>query len=176
MLAHGNTERLGINAVEAIFLRDKWLFREQTVSDWGIDAHAEPTEDDEPLGRLAALQIKTGPSYFVKRGDGYVYRGSKRHLDYWLRHALPVYIILHNPEVNLTLWQKVEQYLVTINDSGRWSIQIPKSNVLNDEALRHIKRSTASDPNSFRRYLMALDYPMMKRFFHRKAYMRVMEY
>ena len=36
-----NTERLGMNAVEAIFLGFKWTFRSQPVSDYGIDAQVE---------------------------------------------------------------------------------------------------------------------------------------
>ena len=39
------TERRGVNAVEAVFLNDfKWIFREQAVSDFGIDAQAEVGE------------------------------------------------------------------------------------------------------------------------------------
>jgi Domain of unknown function (DUF4365) len=45
------TERRGVNAVEAVFLNDfKWIFREQAVSDFGIDAQAEVVEFDKPTG------------------------------------------------------------------------------------------------------------------------------
>lgn len=37
-----------------------WKFREQHESDWGIDAIIEIAEDDRPIGRLIALQIKSG--------------------------------------------------------------------------------------------------------------------
>jgi hypothetical protein len=51
------TDRDGVNAVEGIFIRElKWIFREQAISDWGIDAHVEVTNRDEPSGRLLALQ------------------------------------------------------------------------------------------------------------------------
>lgn len=52
------TERVGVNAVEAIFLSMGWIFREQTISDFGIDAHVEPKDDGIPTGQLIALQIK----------------------------------------------------------------------------------------------------------------------
>lgn len=56
-----HTDRDGVNAVESIFIRElKWIFREQTISDWGIDAHVEVTNRDEPIGRLLAVQIKSG--------------------------------------------------------------------------------------------------------------------
>ena len=55
------TERVGVNAVEAIFLNElNWAFREQTVSDYGIDAQVEVMEDGKPTGKLIALQIKSG--------------------------------------------------------------------------------------------------------------------
>lgn len=170
------TERKGINAVERLLLENSWIFREQTVGDWGIDAQAEPTNNGKPLGKLVALQIKTGKSYFARKGDGFVYRGNRRHLDYWLQHSLPVYIIIHDPDEDITLWQKIEQHLISQRNGDRWTIPIPKSNIFNTKALVHIKRNTASDPNSFRRYFMALDLSLMKKFFGKIAFMDVMEF
>ena len=103
-------ERRGLNAIEAVFISDfSWAFREQTVSDFGIDAQAEIFEAGKATGKLIALQIKTGASYFRKHGDDYVFYGEQRHLDYWLNHSLPVFLILHDPDRNLTLWQKIER-------------------------------------------------------------------
>jgi hypothetical protein len=69
-----NTERSGVNAVEAIFLNEfKWAFREQAVSDYGIDAIVEEKDGDRPTGKLIALQIKSGESYFKKRRGNYVF-------------------------------------------------------------------------------------------------------
>ena len=46
-------DRIGVNAVEAIFVKELgWIFREQTISDWGIDAHVEVAEEERPTGRL----------------------------------------------------------------------------------------------------------------------------
>ena len=79
------TGRIGVNAVERIFLQEfHWYFREQTTSDFGIDALVEVADDDEkPSGKLIALQIKSGSSYFKKRGKDYVFYGKKQHLEYW---------------------------------------------------------------------------------------------
>lgn len=44
------TERLGVNTVEQAFLNMDWLFREQPISDFGIDAHAEPNGENKPKG------------------------------------------------------------------------------------------------------------------------------
>lgn len=81
-----NTERVGVNAVEAIFLGFKWVFRPQPISDYGLDAQIEIWEAEKFTGKLVALQIKSGASYFErKKGDDYVFTGELKHLDYWTR-------------------------------------------------------------------------------------------
>jgi hypothetical protein len=51
-----------------------------TRSDFGIDAQVEIVEDDEPNGRVIALQIKSGPTFFArKRGSAYRFFGEKGH-------------------------------------------------------------------------------------------------
>ena len=45
-------ERVGINAVERTILRFGWIFREQSIADFGIDAHAEVCEGGKPTGGL----------------------------------------------------------------------------------------------------------------------------
>jgi len=155
-------DRRGVNAVEAIFINElKWAFREQTISDFGIDAQAEVVEDDKLTGKLIALQIKTGVSYFRKHGDDYIYYGEQRHLDYWLNHSLPVYLILRDPERNLTLWQKIERHLVKVTEHG-WSIIVPSANVLNASAKEAIAAGLPSDLLSIRRARMAMDLDLMK--------------
>jgi len=156
------TERLGVNAVERAFLELGWLFREQSINDYGIDAQAEPKSDGIPTGQLIALQIKTGRSYFRKRGDNVVFYGDRRHLDYWQHHILPVFIILHNPESEVTLWQRVERNLVEEHKDGRWSILIPLTNKLDAAAVEYIRHGISSDPASVRRFRLAADFPLMR--------------
>ena len=171
-----NTERVGVNAVEKIFLDDfKWVFREQTVSDYGIDAIVESFDDDDkPSGKLIALQIKTGASYFKEKKDNdYVFRGEPRHLEYWTNHALPVFIVLHNPENGMTLWQKIERRLVTETERG-WSITIPSGNVLDKDAKKFFEAAMAPDDEAMRRFTFAVDLDMMKVFAeHDEVYLRM---
>jgi hypothetical protein len=156
------TERRGINAVEAIFLDEfRWFFREQAVSDVGIDAQVEVAEHGQATGKLIALQIKSGPSHFRKQGSDYVYHGTQRHLDYWLGHSLPVYLILHDPDRKLTLWQKVERHLARVTDSG-WSIIIPAGNILSAAFKESIVAGIPTDLPSIRRARMAMDLDLMK--------------
>lgn len=47
-----------------------WLFREQPTEDYGIDAHVEIVEHEDVRGRLLALQIKSGESWFRETTEG----------------------------------------------------------------------------------------------------------
>lgn len=159
------TDRTGIHAVAAIFERLNWIFREQPTSDYGIDAQAEKRNPDgKGGGKLIALQIKTGPSHFKKRGSGYVYYGEERHRDYWTNHSLPVFIILHDPEQNLTLWQRIENHLIEDKKNGRWAIAIPADQTLDEKHEHFIAAGIASDLSSLRRSRLALDLPLIRQF------------
>jgi hypothetical protein len=88
---------------------------------------------------------------------------------------LPVFILIHDPKEKLTLWQKVEVHLIKMQSGGRWSIQIPKKNILNKAALPCFKEGVASDPSSFLRALMALDYPLMLKVRQQETFMKIIE-
>ncbi len=104
------TERIGINKTEEIILKEfGWIFREQPVVDMGIDAQVETINNGKPSGKLIALQIKTGESHFKKKNDGLIYYGSLEHLEYWLNHSLPVFIIAHLPTRNETYWVSIQR-------------------------------------------------------------------
>lgn len=56
-------ERIRVGIALAAFESLDFAFREQSESDYGIDAHAELIESEQPTGRLLGLQLKSGPSY-----------------------------------------------------------------------------------------------------------------
>lgn len=174
----GLTERKGVNAVEEIFLNDfGWLFRDQPVLDFGIDAHVEVTEDGTPTGQLVGLQIKSGTSYFkYEREDAYTFHGEQRHLTYWTNHSLPIFLILHNPETQQTLWQRIESRLIREGKDGRWSIDVPKRNALSSEAAIYFKEGITRDEISFRRFMLAVDYPIMREVERRPVFLHVEEW
>lgn len=136
----GGTGRAGIHAVGLLVEGDLgWIFREQAVNDYGIDAHLEPRDlSDNPSGRLVALQIKSGPSYFAEKdASGFVYRGSNEHLAYWLGHSLPVVIILHDSATGAAYWQVVNESTVSRTDKG-WKLVIPANQLLNLSAKQQL--------------------------------------
>jgi hypothetical protein len=68
------TERDGVLSVQRIFNnRLGWLCREHPTSDFGIDAHVEAVANHLATGRLLALQIKSGESYFERTSDAGIY-------------------------------------------------------------------------------------------------------
>lgn len=170
--------RLGIQAVSLILTRMRWAVREQSTSDFGIDLQAEKLNDDgQGTGRLIALQVKTGKSWFRQRGSHYVYYGEERHRSYWTNHSLPVFIVIHDPDDCVTLWQRVERHLIEPGRNGRWSIGIPAGNMLDAEHERFILAGIASDEGSVRRHRLALDMPLMSRFAEEEfAYLRIEEW
>ena len=159
------TDRVGVIAAQSIFVQEfGWIFREQFVSDFGIDAQVEVTQGEKPTGRLLALQVKAGASFFKPNKTGnFVYYGEGRHLRYWERHSLPVAIVMHNPESGLTLWQRISDGEVEQRKNDRWSIEIPSTNVLNADAMPRLIKGV-SDITAQRRLSLQFDLPLMKEF------------
>ena len=160
------TERAGVHEVGSIFAKEfGWYFREQSVSDFGVDAEVEiADEGGAPTGQLIALQIKSGKSFFKhKTGDGYTYYVEPRHLEYWLRHSLPVFLIMHDPEARVTLWQRVERHLVRQTNKG-WAMTVPIANRLSGKAKQRLANGVGSDRESVKRYRFAADKDDMKRY------------
>lgn len=159
-----NTGRIGVHAVGlGIEKTLNWIFREYPTSDHGIDAHVEIVDNRrDATGRLIALQIKSGKSYFDEEApDGYVFRGDRNHLTYWMRHSLPVIVVLHDPTAEVSHWQVVNQQTVETTEKG-WKMTVPKSQVL-DASARDRLSDIADIPVEHRRLAsLALAKPWME--------------
>ncbi|WP_328410797.1 DUF4365 domain-containing protein [Nocardia sp. NBC_00403] len=109
MTDSNGTERLGVYGVGLQIAKLGWIFRIQSESDFGVDAHVEIVADGRATGRLIALQIKSGPAYFREqaRGGGWVVRGKKRNMVYWRDHQLPVLLVLHDAGTGCTYWTHI---------------------------------------------------------------------
>ena len=136
------TDRLGVVKVEHFFSSQGWLFREQSLHDYGIDAQVEIMEGGVPTGDLIAIQIKSGVSYFSESNrNNFVFRTDEAHIDYWFRHSLPVIVVLYNPDRDECLWEAVTEE--TIKNAGKgWKIEIPKAKRLEEESLRELRGLT----------------------------------
>jgi hypothetical protein len=139
MPRYSPAERVGVNAAEEIVVkRLHWIFREQPIVDVGIDAHIEPVEEGNPSGRLLAAQIKSGASHFKDKGDTLVYYGQSAHLDYWLKHSLPVIIIAHIPST-LSYWAHVTAETAERTKKA-WKIKIPKTQIFDESCKAQLEQ------------------------------------
>ncbi len=122
---NSQTDRVGVQTVGLLFETCGYIFREQPIVDCGIDAQVELVDDNLASGRLIALQIKSGASWFKETtDDGYVFRGDMEHLKYWLNHALPVLIVLCDTNNGTAYWQSINKY--TISYTGKaWKVTVP---------------------------------------------------
>jgi hypothetical protein len=142
------TERLGVSALDYFFSERGWLFREQTTHDYGIDAHVEIVENERPTGKLIALQIKAGASFFKEEVDrNYVYRTDDKHIAYWVGHSMPVIILLFNPDTKQAYWQHVSRQ--TVNNTGKgWKLFVPNVSIFEnpDKCLKALANLTQPEP------------------------------
>lgn len=127
-------ERLGISIAMEAFEGIGFAFREQTVSDFGIDAHAELLIGGEATGRLIGIQIKSGSSYFNEvEGNTYVFRIDQKHTSYWLGHSLPVIVCLCNIERRRVCWEVVLNE-TTAPTGVNAKILIPKNQIIDRQS------------------------------------------
>jgi len=102
------TDRQGINLTEQRVLDLGLIFREQPISDFGIDAQFELKVAGKSTGRLIAAQVKAGTSQFDKETeDGFWHYLSDRHRDLWINHSLPVVIVLCDLETRNCYYELV---------------------------------------------------------------------
>lgn len=130
-------ERKGISYVSLVCSDNKWLFREQPVSDQGIDAYIEYVDNND-ASKLLALQIKSGESYFKEDEKGNVYlRVEKRHYNYWSKFPLPVIVLMYNPKTKEILFSEFKDDNI-VNTSKAYKLYFDKSKsflrFLNNEA------------------------------------------
>jgi hypothetical protein len=136
--------RLAVAETEKQVLLIGWFFRPQDVSDQGIDAHVEKVDlvqvaervDEVGTGRLIALQIKGGASYFADPSpNGWWFSFSGRKAKLWLEHALPVVVVLVDIENDVIYWQRISSR--TIQSTGKnFKVEVPRSQTVtsaNDE-------------------------------------------
>ena len=122
-------ERKAVRRVAGIVEDDlDWLFREQPLPDYGVDVQAEVVAGDQLVtGRFLGLQIRGGNSRFARpRGkNGWTFRETSDHLDYWLRYSVPVLVIIVDSD-GRAFWEVVTPTTVKETAKG-FTMVIPRS-------------------------------------------------
>jgi len=140
-----------------------WLFREQPTEDYGIDAQIEVVDDDVVEGRLLALQIKSGISWFGEpTTDGWWYRPDTDHVRYWTNHSLPVAVVLYHPVSKRCHWQLVNARTLVETTRGGWKVLVPEEQVLDKNARGILREAADGDPYVLRIRELQLARPWMK--------------
>lgn len=152
-------ERLGVNAVAEAMAKIGQIWRETPMSDVGIDGQIEYVSPEGfATGRMVALQIKSGSSFFRESKGDWVFHPEEKHRFYWERFPLPVLLVIHNPDTNLSYWQDVRQSLRTAKPSDEKGIRIPKSNVLQNTSAQALFEGFAVIDQGFMPVEKVLDY------------------
>lgn len=157
-------ERLGVNAVEKAVIGLHWLFREQAVADYGIDAHAEVVDPGgEVTGKLLAIQIKSGRiGYFARpTADGWTHYVDVDHAEYWLRHSLPVIVVLYDEIDDKAYWQLVTKASLTRTPT-RFKIEVPFAQELGPASITALSIAADGDPYALRIRQLRLALPWME--------------
>ncbi|WP_329060561.1 DUF4365 domain-containing protein [Amycolatopsis sp. NBC_01480] len=106
-------------------------FREQTTSDFGVDAHVEIKRDGKATGRLVGLQIKGGNSWFEEKTEiGWKFRPEKKHIPYWLSHSLPMYVLLVDKTNGTIYWQELSERTLETGPRGGVFVTVPRIQTL----------------------------------------------
>lgn len=131
-----NTEREGVSTVQLIISQKLgWIFREQPVEDYGIDAHIEVRGNSYPTGKLIGVQIKSGNSYFKKNNkQEVVFRFNAQHCKYWLSCTFKVILVLYSPHTHECIWEVIQPENISQTPSGHYSIKISQNNRLCKES------------------------------------------
>lgn len=141
-----------------------WLFREQPTEDFGIDAQVEVVDGTSVRGRLLGLQIKSGESYFAEaRPDGWWFRPDEKHVEYWLRHSLPVAVVLYDPVTNRCYWQLVTRNTLSESKTGSPKLLVPTTHVLDSSARESLRSAAEGEPYELRLRELRLALPWMRR-------------
>jgi hypothetical protein len=129
-----NTERLGVIKTDEIVTKNLgWIFREQTISDVGIDAIIEQVDNGYPTGKLIAVQIKSGKGNFHLSDKKITHYISNIHYNYWLSLNIPIILIAYFPESDEIYWDEISESTLK-RTKKKWKIEIPKTKRFNENS------------------------------------------
>lgn len=155
--------REGVALVELQVSRLGWLFREQTVADFGIDGHVEIVRNDQATGRLLGVQVKCGRGYFREEHDDcFVHRGEPDDLGYWRNHSLPVLLVLADADQERCYWQVINDE--TVEETGKgWKVRVPKTQLLDGESAGRLDDLANGRPDVLRLRRLQADRDLIER-------------
>lgn len=146
------TERIGVHLIGSLITKLGWVFREETVMDYGIDATVEERKSGIPTGKLLSLQIKTGSSFVERNSTGdFDFYIKPVHLEYWLNYQIPVILVICDPDRDILYWRQIAKRNLTETTAGKYKISILKTSVMSTKSLSELETiiNTYSPTNNF---------------------------
>ena len=146
----------GESYVKANFEELGWGAFDTAKHDLGTDLFLTPRDDRRhDLAVLLGAQVKTGTSFFKsphKNPDGSVigwwFKSDDEHFEYWLKHAVPHIIILHDQSSKKSYWQHITPE-TTIRLKGSSKILVPHDQIVcakQNQKLREVALSQLPTP------------------------------
>ena len=124
------TEREGVLKVGIEINRLGLIFRETPNGDVGIDGQVEYiNNNDQAIGKIMAVQIKSGDSYLIDKENHWAFYPSQKHKSYWESYPIPVILLIHSPSKKETYYTDV-RYQLNIPRKENEYISIPKNMTL----------------------------------------------
>lgn len=123
------TEREGVSTVQLIVSQKLgWIFREQPIEDYGVDAHIEVMGKSYPTGKLIGVQIKSGNSYYQKGNkQDILFTFDAQHCKYWLSSTFNVILVIYSPETHECIWDVLNPQNISRTPSGHYSIKLSRN-------------------------------------------------
>jgi len=113
------TSKAGVNYIRTVVETSNSIFHEiQQDNDIGVDAIIEIIKNERPTGKMVAVQIKSGGSFFI---GGKCVIPVDNHENYWVNHPLPMFGIAYVPDLDCAYWVDIKNYLS--NNKGVSSIK-----------------------------------------------------
>jgi Domain of unknown function (DUF4365) len=105
------TSKEGVNFVRSVVEKGGSLFHKvEHENDLGIDGVIEFIRAEQPLHKMVAVQIKSGPSFYVPN-NGECKIPIENHREYWTKYRLPVVGLVYVPALECAYWVNVKDYL-----------------------------------------------------------------
>lgn len=107
-------EDKGLAKIHAVCAEMDAIWRPTISHDLGVDGQVEFIEPGTvtSTGMMLAVQSKSGPSYFEREVDGYfLFEPEGKHRRYWKLLRMPIILVLHNPNRDLTIYADVKSQL-----------------------------------------------------------------
>lgn len=106
------TEKKGVIYLKELVNEHGSIFREVPGdTDTGIDGFIEFVESEEVSGKLLAVQVKSGDSYFNNQDRQFEFYPDKDHLDYWDNYMLPVVMVFYSPTHKCSAWVGINEHI-----------------------------------------------------------------